>query len=130
MARAEVCSTARRRREHQRKLQFWSLSNFHNVFHFSSWGLCVIWVLQCPGLLPHDLPVREQQEETQTSPQVPESTRQGAELSVHCIIRPNFYISWAKPKTAAAGPGSQTHTSQQGEWAFTHSQVLVVGSTV
>lgn len=126
MARAELCSTAGSCRDHCRKLWFWSLSNFHNVFHFGSWGLCVIWVLQCPGLLRRDPPVWEQQEETQPSPPAPESARQGSELSLHCIMRPKLYISWAELKTAAARP--DTHL-QAGEEVFAHSRVLVLGST-
>lgn len=72
MAGAEVW-----RRAHHRKPRFWSRSIFHNVFHFSSGGLCVIWVVH---VLRRDLSVREQREETQPSPLALESTRQGSEF--------------------------------------------------
>lgn len=114
MARAELCSTAGSHGDHRRKLWFWSLSNFHNVFHFGSWGLCVIWVLQCLGLLRRDPPVWEQQEETQPSPPAPESARQGSELSLHCIMRPKLCISWAELKTAAARPDTHLRAVGRG----------------
>lgn len=121
-ARAADCGTAGRHRDHRRKLQFWSLSSFPNVFHFSSWGLHVIWVLQHPGLLRRDLPVREWQEETQPPPPpAPGSTRQGSELSLHHIVR---------QRSPSPGPSAQTHAARQGEVVFTHPLVLAVGRAV